>query len=892
MAIPPGTTFGSYEVTAQIGAGGMGEVYRAHDTKLGRDVAIKVLPAAFAHDPERLARFQREAKLLAAMNHPNIATIHGLEHADDTHFLVMELVEGETLADRVKSGPVPVEEALKIAVQIAEALEAANEKNIIHRDLKPANVKVTPEVKVKVLDFGLAKAFQSDTANEDMNNSPTLSRAATMQGVILGTAAYMSPEQARGKLVDKQTDIWAFGCTLYEMLTGTPAFHGEDVTEILAAVVKTEPDWNRLPASLPSAMRGLLLRCLRKDKRKRMSDAADIRIEIEDVLSVSPSVESPETAQPAFPVLWAAACGLLLLLMAALAFVHFRETPPAEPVLQLSVALPRNRQLSGFTALSPDGKRVVLELTEKGGKRHLWLRSLNSIQLEPLSDTDQARAPFWSPDSKFIGFFADGKLKVIPASGGPPQIVCEGTGLAGEGSWSRQGVILFSTSGVGEPIQRVNAMGGPCTPVTKPVVDSRQQFPKFLPDGKHFVYSVRLGDESKRGIYVAALDDPTPRRILADDSGAVFASSATGMAYGYLLFLRGNNLMAQPFDAHALQAVGDLFPVATNVSINSDGDVSASVSDTGILAFESNLAVVHQLFWLDRAGKELGKIGEVQDEPGVTLSPDSNSAATVRFAGGTWIGIWIYDLRRGVETRFTSPKLSGSAPVWSPDGKWIAFGAGKSLYLQDAGGGSKEELLFENANSKAPSDWSRDGRYLIYTETDPKGQGDIWYLQDPLNKSADHRPVLFQGTDAVESQGQLSPDGHWLAYVSNASGEYQVYVRPFLSGTGRWKVSASGVNAREPRWRADGKELFFLELSDRNQLMVVTVRATPPGDFQAEAPKPLFEFRGRTMSQPLNIFIYAASGDGQRFLVQVQPDDSEGSLNVITNWEHYAIHSN
>jgi serine/threonine protein kinase len=881
MAVPSGTKFGSYEIVALIGAGGMGEVYQAHDTKLGRDVAIKVLPEAFAHDAERLSRFQREAKMLAALNHPNIATIYGLEQSGVTSYLVMELVSGETLAERVKrDGAVPIEDALGIARQIAEALEAAHEKNIIHRDLKPANVKVTPEGKVKVLDFGLAKAFEGDGASEDIGNSPTLSMAATMEGVILGTAGYMSPEQARGKRVDKRADIWAFGVVLYELLTGKRLFEGEDAGHTLAAVIMQKPDLSAAPAQvLP-----LLQRCLEKDPKKRLRDIGDVGLLLAEAPAVSALLPSRLGNVAENKIAWGVAA-LMAVVSLGVTFAHFRETPPAESVLHLSVPLPGNVPV-GFLALSPDGRRLVIQLDNEG-KPQLWLRSLDSPQLQPLPGTENARGPFWSPDSKSIAFFSDGKLKTMPATGGPPQVLCDGTGSAASGTWNIDGVILFNTSDVGAALQRVNAGGGACTVVTKPEGDSSHAFPEFLPDGKHFVYVVRRGDEAKRGLYVAALDDPAPRRLLSDESSAVFARSTSGKKYGYLLFLRGSELMAQPFSADTVRLAGDVFPVAEEASLSFNGQIAASVSAGGILVYENNYSYRRsQLAWLDRSGKELGKVGSVQDESHVALSPDGKTVATLRRNQG----IWLYDVQRGGETRFTSPTLPGSPPVWSPDGNLIAFGSGKGLYLKDASGGLKEELLLENGNAKTPSDWSRDGRYLIYTETDPKNRGDIWFLPDPLNKSSDRKPVKFQGTEAMESQGQLSPDGRWLAYESTESGEDEVYVRPFPSGPGRWKVSAGRVRSREPRWGRDGKELFYLEAGiPQERLMAVAVQSGPRGDFQAGAPQSLFEFRQIGSTPTNNSFLYSPSADGQRFLVHVQPGDAEPTLNVITNWEKAAL---
>jgi Tol biopolymer transport system component len=893
MALSIGTKLGPYEILAAVGAGGMGEVYRARDAKLGRDVALKVLPEGFARDAERMARFQREAKVLASLNHTNIAAIYGLEDSTTTHALVMELAEGATLADRVKQGPLPIDDAMRIARQICDALEYAHERGIVHRDLKPANVKVTNDDAVKVLDFGLAKAMEGDAAAIDSSSSPTITRMATQAGVLLGTAAYMSPEQAKAKTVDRRADIWAFGCVFYEMLTGKMAFCGETVTDTLAAVIKEEPDWSRLPAATPTRVRVLLQRCLQKDPKQRLRDIGDARISLDEVLGGAPDPAPAGAAAISAPLWrgvlpWTIACAAVAAAL-ALAFVHFREAQPNDSVLHLSVPLPGNAP-AAFLALSPDGRRLVV-LPISGDKSQLWVRSLDSPQLQPLPGTGFARAPFWSPDSKSIGFFLDGKLKTMPATGGPQQVLCEGAGAGAEGTWNRAGVILFSTSGVGNPIERVNASGGACTPVTKPEGGSSHAVPEFLPDGKHFVYVVRGGDEAGRGLYLAALDNPASRRLLPDESGAIFAPSTAGKAYGSLLFIRGSNLMAQPFNAETLQLSGDVFPVAADASFSVNRpQIAASVSASGILAYETNLGQANQLTWLDRSGKELGKVGNIEEERHVALSPDGRIAATER----TNQGIWLYDMQRGGETRFSSPALLGYSPIWSPDGNLIAFDSGRGLYVKDASGGSEEKLLLENGNSNRASDWSRDGRYLIYTELDSKNQGDIWFLEDPLNKSGERKAVKFQGTDAVESQGQISPDGRWLAYASNESGEYEVYVRPFPSGPGRWEVSTGGIG-REPRWRRDGKELFFLERLGggvpSSRLMAVAVKSGAHGDFQAGAPQALFEFRAIGVVPQGNNFLYSPSADGQRFLALVQAPGAEPTVNVISNWEKAALGS-
>ena len=877
MPVSVGDSLGAYEILAPLGKGGMGEVYRGRDIKLDREVAIKVLPATVAHDPERLARLEREAKILASLNHPNIAQIYGIEEADGVRALVMELVPGATL-----KGPLSIETTVHYAKQIAEALEAAHEKGIIHRDLKPANVIVTPEGVVKVLDFGLA-AVPSRDVTSDPANSPTVT--ATQSGLILGTAAYMSPEQAAGKVVDKRSDIWSFGVVLYEMLTGERLFAGETVSHTLADVLRAPIVLDKLPKETPRTVRELLKRCLDRDVKTRLRDIGEARVAIRNFAKNPDAIAIAAAPQSRFHWLAWGVAGLFLLTALVVSLVHFRETPPAAPVLDLSVSLPRNT-VTGFVKLSPDGHQMVLWLLT-GGKRQLWLRSLDSTQLQVLPGTDAARAPFWSPDGKSIGFFADGKLKTLPVSGGPPQVLCDGTGLAGGGTWNREGVILFSTSGLADPLRRVSSSGGPCSVLTHPEGDSGHVHPEFLPDGKHFVFVVRGGDETKRGLYAASLNDPTPRRILGDVSSAIFAPSILGKKHGYLLFLRGSDLMAQPFRAETLQLAGDPVRVATNASFSLNApQVAASVSASGILAYRSNASGTRrQLTWLDRSGKEVSRVGSVQDLRDVGLSPDGKTVAT----GRSQQGIWLYDVQRGGEARFTSQTHPGTAPVWSPNGSLIAFASGNGLYIRDASGGQEEKLVYENGNLKAASDWSRDGHYLIYTEVDPKDQADIWFLPDPLNKSGVKKPVKFQGTQAVESQGQLSPDGHWLAYLSNESGQEEVYVRPFPTGPGRWKVSAGHGLSREPRWRRDGKELFFVESGVPQRLMSVPVQSSSDRDFHVGVPQAMFEFLGNSSVPSANLFVYSPSADGQRFLVNVDASIEEPALNVIVNWEKAAL---
>jgi serine/threonine protein kinase/Tol biopolymer transport system component len=770
MAIPSGTRLGSYEVVAQIGAGGMGEVYRAHDTKLARDVAIKVLPANFVNDPERLSRFQREARMLAALNHPNIATIYGLEQSGGVTCLVMELVPGETLAERVKAGPLPIEEALKIAVQIAEALEAAHEKSIIHRDLKPANVKVTPEGKVKVLDFGLAKAFDADSATEDISNSPTLSRAATMQGVILGTAAYMSPEQARGRSVDKRTDIWAFGCVLYELLSGKQAFHGEDVTDILAAVVRAEPDWNALPAATPQKLRDLLRRCLKKDKTLRLRDAGDARIEILEILTAAPTDDSaPPPPRAAFP--WIAATAVLLVALAALSFVHFREVPVQQPSTRFQVPPPEQSVIQMFR-LSPDGRSIVVSALSEGRNR-LWIRPLESLQWQLLQGTDDASYPFWSPDGANIGFFAQGKLKKIAVAGGPPQTLCDAPGGRG-GTWSATGVILFAPNIAGG-LYKVSTAGGvpePATKFTASDLSDSERYPDFLPDGRHYLY---LEDGAgNTGIYAGSMDGTAPARLLPDISNAVYVPPTPPRINGYLLFRREGSLMAQPFDAGRIRLEGEIFPVAEQVGIAVNTGLGAfSASNNGELAFRTGGTAGNREFtWMDRAGKRLATV----TKPGIfrsgALSPDEKRLAfAISNESGDLTDLWLQDLERGVISRFTFEEGASYSPVWSRDGSRIVFahrdaGALYAIYQRAAIGTGKAELILRTAVNTSTWDWSPDGKYILYSDYQDKTKYDLWLL--PLE--GDHKPIPYLQTPFSELRGQFSPDGRWMAYVSDESG--------------------------------------------------------------------------------------------------------------------------
>jgi eukaryotic-like serine/threonine-protein kinase len=877
--IAAGTRLGSYELLAQIGAGGMGEVYKAHDTKLGRDVAIKILPEAFAHDAERLARFQREAKMLAALNHPNIATIHGLEQSNGTQYLVMELVSGDTLAERIKrEGAVPVEEALKIAVQITEALEAAHEKGIIHRDLKPANVKVTPEGKVKVLDFGLAKAFAGDAANDNPSNSPTLSMAATMHGVILGTAAYMSPEQARGKAVDKRTDIWALGCVLYEMLTGKQAFNGEDITEILAAVVKTDPDWNRLPESTPSSIRLLLHRCLQKDKTLRLRDSGDACIEIQEALT-TPALADPRNVAGSRRDVWQLPVfvGLAAVVAAAVAGVAVWNLKPVpattpRPVTRSVITLPPGEQLAAFDypaiALSPDGSQLAY-VAVRSGTRQIYLRSLDSLEARPLVGTEGANTPFFSPDGQWLGFFAGGSLKKISLNGGAALNLVNGPTPRGA-TWTTSGTIVFTPNG-SSALQQISEAGGtpqPMTRLDKGEVSHRDA--ELLPSGKAVLFDTTGANPR---IAVQSLVSGQRRDLVPGGRSPHFAPS------GHLVYVQGANLMAVPFDPQRLQITGAAVPVVQGVlrSPVTGGD-QYSISATGSLAYVSGTAQSTQtLTWVSRNGAEqpLAAAGHVYIYP--RLSPDGRRVAvTIAEQEGQ---VWLYDLARETLSRFTFEGNLNQIPVWAPDGKHIAFYSTKegpqNLYWQLADGSGGLERLMTSDYTDIPRSFSPDGQLLAFAEINPTTGFDIWVL-----RLSDHKAQPFLRTHFNESAPTFSPDGHWLAYISDESGRYEVYVQPYPGSGGKWQISTEG--GTEPVWNPKGGELFYRSGS---KMMAVDIITQP--NFSAGKPRMLFE--GSYLFTPATMPYYDVSADGQRFLM-IKPNEQSSSssplnqLVVVHNW--------
>ncbi len=866
-----GMQVGPYRIEERIGRGGMGEVFRATDTRLGRTVAIKASLVPFS------ARFEREARAVAMLNHPNICTLFDVGH----NYLVMELVAGPTLADRIKEGPIPLEEALTIARQIADALEAAHEKGIVHRDVKPGNVKITADGAVKVLDFGLAKvAVERPEVTADSARSLS---AATQQGMVIGTPAYMSPEQARGTSVDKRADIWAFGVVLFEMLTGKRLFQGEDLAETLASVVKGRPDLSPAP---PQVQR-LLRKCLEKDPKRRLRDLGDVWELLEEApsLPVIPSGKWPWTM-----------AGLVTLVLAALAFFYFRQTPSPANTFRFTIAPPEHSSMHSF-AVSPDGRLLVIAASVNG-KEQLWLRPLDALQAQPMPATDDATFPFWSPDSRYIAFFAQGKLKKVAASGGPVESLCTVTNAAG-GSWGRGDVIVFSPSGAGpEGMERVPASGGATSDVFK--TKGMYRYPAFLPDGRHFLYTNVLSIDKSDGIYVASLDGSENRRILADVSVALFAPSAPASRAGHLIFVRDNNLMAEPFHKTNEWASGDAFPVADGVytgAASATGFALVTASENGVLVYGpgNGAGGVTQLVLFDRTGKPpvpLGSPGMVNTP---ALSPDEKVVAYARQNPNysAEYNLWLWDIARATETRFTTGG-TGGLPSWSPKGDRIVFtssrGANKGgyvMYQKASSGSGQEQLLLPPTTADISYQWSRDGRYIVYVHFDPRTKGDLWVLPvqpgQPVPASA--KPIPFLQSEFEERMGQLSPDSRWMAYSSDESGQREVYVRPFPSGDGEVKISTAGGD--QPRWRGDGNELFYVSAS--NQMTAVPVQVKPGATPRLEpgVPVPLFEVHTVTAGTLPNVLLeYDVTADGKRFVVAsaVGTTASSPPLVAVVNW--------
>ncbi len=865
MGLTSGSRFGVYDVTAQIGEGGMGRVYRATDTRLKRQVAIKTLPPSLAADPDRLARFQREAEVLASLNHPNIAAIYGLEQIDGTTALVMELVEGADLSQQIARGAIPIDEAVPIAKQIAEALEAAHEQGIIHRDLKPANIKIRADGTVKVLDFGLAKAMDPVAASSvDAMHSPTLTMRATQMGVILGTAAYMAPEQARGRAVDRRADIWAFGVVLYEMLTGKMLFNAEDVSDTLAAVLTRDVDLSALPGGVPPRLRALVRDCLVRDPRQRLRDIGDARLALEGA-----SADAPTERQRRRPVLWPFAVAVAASLAVAAVAWWGRPYPALRTTTRFTIPLPPGQELTSYPAITPDGRTIAYVAQQGSDDARLYLRDLDAFEARAVDGSSGAKQPFFSPDGKWIAFFAQGQLLKAEVSGGAPVRLADAAYPFG-GTWTDGDAIVFTTS-LGSGLLTIPARGGTAESLTKPDGDAQgyaHVFPQALPGGRSLLFTI-WGRSS--GSAVFSLDTGRWEMVLRSTSFVSATFQPTGGSRGRLLVVdQGAGIRAAAFDAaHPALTSADtsvLDNVYSDVETESMGWLAVSATGTAVYATgnPSNTSLV----WVDRDGKIAPLSAEQDMYREVSLSPDGLKAV-VRHR----VDLWIHDLQRGTRSPLTTGEGSSILPLWSRDGKRILFASNRGgdwdIYAQAVDGSRPAEVVLKRPHDQFPMAERPDGT-LLYTEIDSKTGRDLWSL------SPDGRSTPVRVTPFNETNGQFSRDS--LAYSSDESGRNEIYVQSYPGGTDRIPVSTQGGIL--PWWSSDGKELFYVTGD-----AVVAVARQADGTFGAA--RRLFDRSNFLLNHRFHN--YAASTDGRRFLmIRRDPGSIPRQLNVILNWPQTA----
>jgi eukaryotic-like serine/threonine-protein kinase len=895
MPLIPGARLGPYEIVAAIGAGGMGEVYRGRDTRLDRAVAIKVLPGQFAADPELRARFDREARAVSSLNHPHICALYDIGCEAGTDFLVLELLEGDTLAARLAlSGALPPADALKIAVGICGALDRAHRAGIVHRDLKPANVMLT-KAGAKLLDFGLAKTAAPVVAVSGLSMMPTTPHGVTQQGAILGTFQYMAPEQIEGLEADARTDIFAFGALLFEMLTGRPAFEGKTRASLLGAILKDEPPRiSTLTPLAPPSLDRIVATCLAKDAEDRYQSAGDLLRDLKWIAAGGGGEPAARPAQRSGPsrAVWMIAASVALILTAStlLNVRHLREVPAAAPTIQFTIAPPDQTTFGGppsagtgiatQLAVSPDGRQVAFIANGPAGYQ-LWVRPLGGSSAIALAGTEEASFPFWSPDSRQIGFFANNKLKKMLATGGPAIVLCDAV-LGRGATWGPTDVIVFSTLPTrANALQRVAAAGGVPTPASRLDAEATShRYPSFLPDGRHFLFTSVSGTccpPPKPGqVRIGTLDNLEATMLFEADSPAIYAS-------GHVLYNSGGTLMARPFDPARRSFAGDAFPIAEHVGSEGSRYASFSVSASGVLVTAgATVRPTTRLTWLDRTGRQLGTVGSPAMYQSIALSPDERHVAVVMVSGAPEnMDIHVLDVARGTDVRFTFDPREDKAPIWSPDSRRVVFQGdrfGQSmLYVRDLDGAKDEEPLVppDAGGAMTPTDWSADGRYVAYSRTQGKaGWPDLFAL--PLFGT--RTPLTLTDTAATETGAVFSPDGRWFAYqLADAASATQIFVQAFPPKGGRFQVSTNGGS--QPIWTRDGKTLFFL--STDGKIMAAAVETA--GEFHNDTPQPLFPLQATRGSANVG-HQYAVTKDG-RFLVNlIQQPSAPVPLTVVTNW--------
>jgi len=882
MSLTPGVRLGPYEIQTPLGAGGMGEVWKARDTRLERTVAIKVLPSHLSTSAEVRQRFEREAKTISQLSHPHICALYDVGHQDGTDYLVMEYLEGQTLAERLAKGALPVDQVLRYGTEIADALEKAHRQGIVHRDLKPGNVMLTPSG-VKLLDFGLAKALGPSAPAAELTALPT-ETPLTEKGSILGTVQYMAPEQLEGKDADARTDIFALGAVLFEMATGKKAFAGASRASLISSIMMSEPQpVSQAQPMSPPVLDRVVAVCLAKEPEARWQTAHDVRLQLEWIArggSSSALLPAPAPRRRASRELLAWGLAGLALAAAALGWIRVAlRTEPAASAVRFSVAPPASTVFEtiggnvGLVTVSPDGLKLVFSLVGSEGERQLWIRTLDSLAARPLPGTETGSHPFWSHDSRSVGFFGYGELRRVEISGGPAITICPAPDGRG-GTWSQHGVIVFAPGPFG-PLHRVPATGGASEPVTR--IDpndlvTTHRWPHFLPDGRHFTYfagSHAATGLTNNGVLLASVDSKESRRLLPARSDAVYSS-------GHLLYAQGTTLLARPFDPKRLVLTGEAFPVAEDVRYD-DLLTRAlfSASESGTLAYHGGGSELSRLVWLDRAGKELGSVGTPGRYSRPRLSPDGRRMAVeVRDPGNA--DIWMHDLARGLATRFTFDKAEDRTPLWTPDGGSLFFsrrnGPALEFYLKPATAGGAEKMITSIKVIGEVTDRSPDGRVIVL-QTFGIGSNAAWDLS--VLSVPDGKLVPFRSTAFSETGGTLSPDGRWIAYVSNESGRFEVYVQPFPGPGGRWQVSDGGGEGM--RWRADGRELYYVAPGGR--IMAVEIQAVGER-FEVGPPRFLFQ----TKPPRLPGAQYDPSPDGQRFLVNVSEEDRSLPVTVVLNW--------